>query len=312
MEQLRLNDILERPGADVSLFTAFETVSTGRTVYKAPWTEDTELVSVMLPSLDLAYYYRSGEKWATPFIRSLIDTAPLLHPDGKLLQTDLTVLVNQCLALFCDKWTREYATRLAEYDPLKNYDMTENMIDDEKVTEYGRTSTRTNNLTHAKTGTETDTKNLQDQRTNNLSHGKTGTDTETTTPNLTTTEAKNVYGFNSTDPTPSESVTTTATGTNTVQTSHNTTETDTGTQTDAHTGTDAVTYNVTDADTGTQADAVTGSDTETRNYELTRTGNIGVTTSQQMLESERAVWLWSFFSDVVFPDIDKLTVLSVY
>lgn len=268
MEQIRLNDILDRPGGDVSLFTAFETVSTGRTTYKAPWTEDAELVSDMIPSLDLAYYYRSGEKWSTPFIRSLIDTAPLLHPDKKLLQTDLVVLANQCLAIFSDKWAREWATRLAEYDPLNNYDMTETMTDDQKVTDYGRTDTRTDNLSHAKTGTETDA----------------------TTPNLTTTESKNVYGFNSTNPTPSESKTTGTTGTSTTITTHNTTDTDSGTQTDR----------------------LTGSDTETRNYSLSRSGNIGVTTSQQMLESERAVWLWSYFYDVVFPDIDKLAVLRVY
>lgn len=44
---------------------------------------------------------------------------------------------------------------------------------------------------------------------------------------------------------------------------------------------------------------------------LTRSGNIGVTTSQQMIESERNLWMWNFF-DVVFSDIDKVLTLGVY
>ena len=70
--------------------------------------------------------------------------------------------------------------------------------------------------------------------------------------------------------------------------------------TSAHTGTDT--------DTNTQS----GEDTHTRNYTLTRSGNIGVTTSQQMIESERILWNWLYFYDVVFPDINRVLTLSVY
>ena len=45
---------------------------------------------------------------------------------------------------------------------------------------------------------------------------------------------------------------------------------------------------------------------------LTRSGNIGVTTSQQMIQSERDLWLWNFFQDVVFKDISKVLTLSIY
>ena len=44
---------------------------------------------------------------------------------------------------------------------------------------------------------------------------------------------------------------------------------------------------------------------------LKRSGNIGVTTSQQMIESERQLWLWNFFESV-FSDIDKILVLKIY
>lgn len=45
---------------------------------------------------------------------------------------------------------------------------------------------------------------------------------------------------------------------------------------------------------------------------LTRRGNVGVTTSQQMVEAERNLWNWNFFFDVVFPDVDKLLCSMIY
>lgn len=63
---------------------------------------------------------------------------------------------------------------------------------------------------------------------------------------------------------------------------------------------------------GTVADVETGTNTDTRNYRLTRSGNIGVTTSQQMIESERKLWLWSFFDDIVYPDIDRVLTINMY
>lgn len=59
------------------------------------------------------------------------------------------------------------------------------------------------------------------------------------------------------------------------------------------------------------SDNQTASATSSGQRALTRSGNIGVTTSQQMLQSERDLWMWSYF-DVVFADIDKLLCLSIY
>ena len=43
----------------------------------------------------------------------------------------------------------------------------------------------------------------------------------------------------------------------------------------------------------------------------TRSGNIGVTTTQQLIESERNLWLWNYF-DAVFSDVDTMLVLQVF
>lgn len=44
---------------------------------------------------------------------------------------------------------------------------------------------------------------------------------------------------------------------------------------------------------------------------LTRHGNIGVTTSQQMIQSEIQLWQWTFFNDV-FKDIDTILTIQTY
>ena len=46
--------------------------------------------------------------------------------------------------------------------------------------------------------------------------------------------------------------------------------------------------------------------------ELTREGNIGVTTSQQMIESEIALWQWNFIQEVIYKDIDELLTQNFY
>lgn len=45
--------------------------------------------------------------------------------------------------------------------------------------------------------------------------------------------------------------------------------------------------------------------------ELTRSGNIGVTTSAQMIEENIRLWVWKFF-DSVFKDIDRVLTIGVY
>ena len=57
------------------------------------------------------------------------------------------------------------------------------------------------------------------------------------------------------------------------------------------------------------------SDNGTRNNthvrELTRKGNIGVTTSQQMITAERDLWVWDFFK-TVFKDVDSVLTVPIF
>lgn len=157
-------------------------------------------------------------------------------------------------------WSKMWAALQTAYEPLENYSMLEIMTNDTTVKQYGKSTTRTDNLAHAKTGNDTTTPNL----------------TETETPNTTDTRETGIFGFNTPAAGPAA-----GDGTETAR--------KTGTNTTVTTGTNRTDYNTTESDTGTQTMADSGSDTDTRNYRLTRSGNIGVTTSQQMMESEMEV-----------------------
>lgn len=190
-----------------------------------PWSE--EGIDALL---DAAYYGNvSGDKGVSPLLEKLVEGDTMTELEKEFAAATV-------LAMFTKNWTKEWATMSVEYDPIENYSMTEEMTDDETVTDYGRVHTTENNL-------------------NDSTHTA-------------------VYGFNSTDPS------------------------DTGASETDRTGV------VTDRDSG--------SDTHTRNYTMTRSGNIGVTTSQQMLESERELWMWHYFYDVVFPDVDRVLTVPIY
>lgn len=206
-----------------------------------PWAESN--ISALL---DTEYYGNvSGDKLISPLVQKILT-------NGTLSESDITLLANTIVALNGVNWAKEWATLSAQYDPIENYSMLEVMTNDETVTEYGKSHTRTDNTTQKET------------------------------PNITVKNDNAVHGFNSSQPVP------------------------TGEQSQGTTGTNTIT------NTGTVTDADSGEDTQTRNYRLTRTGNIGVTTSQQMLESERKLWLWNFFREIVFPDVDRILTLRIY
>lgn len=72
-----------------------------------------------------------------------------------------------------------------------------------------------------------------------------------------------------------------------------------------HTATERTDKNLTDSASGTH------SASGTVNRTLSRSGNIGVTTNQQMAQSEIALWQWNFFYDV-FADVRRELTIGAY
>lgn len=73
--------------------------------------------------------------------------------------------------------------------------------------------------------------------------------------------------------------------------------------------------NSTEGGENTSVGSSTGEANRTKNTDevetTARSGNIGVTTTQAMIESERSVWMWNFF-DQVYKDIDSVLALPFY
>ena len=101
--------------------------------------------------------------------------------------------------------------------------------------------------------------------------------------------------------------------------------TNTGTQGNKQTGnarsestSNIYAYNVTTSNPASSSVAISNPNLEnvrtdnlTEINELTRSGNIGVTTSAQMIEENIKLWIWKFF-DSVFKDIDRVLTIGVY
>ena len=187
-------------------------------------------------------------------------------------------------------------------------------------------------LTRTKEGTETETPtNLTEEVTRALTHTKEGT--ETTDPGSSKTESNSVYGFNSVDSVPVDNKETTFTGEDTItydleegdngtvttvksgsnEITYDIEEGDNGTVTTVKSGSNEISYDIEEGNNGTITDVDSGTDTQTRNYTLNRSGNIGVTTTQQMIQAEIDLRkLHDFFRSIVYPDLDRVLTIEIY
>ena len=279
-------------------------------------------------------------------IDSDIDSADFLTALDNVGQTLAPVIYKR----FGLKWRKLYDALRIQYNPLENYSMLEVRtpdLTDERTPDLTDTKTldltdeRTADLTNERTADLTDEKTLDltDERTPDLTHNEDTDDVKGNTINSNATSK--IYGYNSTTANPSTenegsqtttshkvntdtgTDTTTHTGTDTTTHTGTDTVTDTGTDTDTHTGTDTTTHTGTDTmtETGTDTQTHTGTDTVVRTgtettthtgtETLSRAGNIGVTTSQQMLQSEFEVRKIDL-TDIIYNDIDKILCLQSY
>ena len=99
----------------------------------------------------------------------------------------------------------------------------------------------------------------------------------------------------------------------------------TGTQNNKQTGTatsestsNIYAYNVTTNNPASNSTATSNPNLENvrtdnliEENELSRSGNVGVTTSAEMIEENIKLWIWKFFESV-FKDIDRILTIGVY
>jgi hypothetical protein len=185
-------------------------------------------------------------------------------------------------------WTKLLETTKFEYNPIWNFDRTEEVADKET-----RNLTGTNNETRDLAGTDNETRNLTgtDNETRNLAGTKAhdSTTTGTTTNNGTDITKEYVVGFNEATPTLSKQAEQTLGTGNTVGGTIDSDEVTSDTGTVDRALTDTGTVNKALTDTGTVDRATTDTGTVDNTHNARMYGNIGVTTTQQMIEQERGV-----------------------
>lgn len=220
-----------------------------------------------------------------------------IQPRVQLLADQLDEEVEEVVQMLVkariDRNNYKYETLLAtesfEYDPIENYRMTESGSDGHTKGQQVNTDLHGHSLTRTHSNTDTLTLNTSDARTSSANISGTSGSTEGS---RTDTSSKSIYGYNSGEGVPSESDQNVKgqqinSGTSSSQSSGSDTLLRTGTEANAHTGT------ITDANSGTDTHTE-GQRIDSDTHSLTRSGNIGVTTSQQMIESEREVANFSF------------------
>lgn len=260
-----------------------------------PWKEKN-----ISQQLNLQYHGNiSGKKETSPLVDSLL-------VENNLTDNSKTMLAMSIFSIYSNKWSRLYHILSLEYEPIENYNMTET----EKITSSNEnTDTITTNTTNSNDVTETNTGTNTANDSENTTGKNTITDSRTIAENNNVTNNNSLYGFNSASGVNADS----QNGTETRDTTDNNTHNDDlkGTRTNEHTeniNTSKVTAQKNDI-----KDVKDGTHTEngTQDRTLARHGNIGVTTSQQMLNSEIELWQWDFFSGV-FKDIDKILTIQTY
>lgn len=198
-------------------------------------------------------------------------------------QTALVSLFNTWKASRADAYARRMYALSTKYEPLENYDRIEHKEGQTDLT-HGEEIERE----HNNTDTETHTADTVTRSYNNYN--------EETTRSGSETDAKGIYGVNSSSNNPVPSDTDTHTY-NDVSDSKDIS----GSYSDAHTG------SVSSAHTGTITDTHSGTDTTEDSYDLRAHGNIGVTTSAQMLTEDFKLLSLDIAQTAVAEFIDRYT-----
>lgn len=279
------------------------------------------------------------------FINKLCyDTAGMrvLYADPRLMKEQIGLWSRQHLF----NWNKLAAVYEADYNPIHNYDRTEEGADSDNLTR---------NMKHSKTGSDTHshdgTDNYNNTRTDNLqsnnteTHNLTNTNDFTrdlTTVNDNTVDTNNNVENGGSDVTTNSSVAYNAGMTDREKTTVNpgSTQESTGKQTETLIRDETGTSNNTVKDTGTLSNegsntgtvtneasntygskmtdsynnilTESGTDEREMSHQLRAYGNIGVTTSQQMLTSEIELWGGFNLYDYIIREFKKEFCILIY
>ena len=246
-------------------------------------------------NLNIAYHTNNGNKLISPLLENFVN-------NNSITSDNLAIVGNTISEIYKEKWKGLYKTITLSYNPIENYNMTENeTINSDIAHNQSSTSKSTNNSTSSNTYNESQTNNNTSTNKSNVSQTDNNTVENTASADLQT------YGFNSSSAVDKDK------NSSTENIKNNTTSTNetTSSITENNTLNDESTLSITGNNTLNNENTATSSASNDTTRELTRSGNIGVTTTQTMIKQERALWDWNYYN-TVFKDIDNLLTLMIY
>lgn len=115
--------------------------------------------TVDVSKVDVAYIYgHSGNKYISPFLERFLDD------DNKLTSANIEAVAEMLWQIFGESWNRLWEINKAEFDPLENYNRTEERDTDESGKE-------TMDRTHTGSDTSVTTGLQNDNKSNNKVYG---------------------------------------------------------------------------------------------------------------------------------------------
>lgn len=208
---------------------------------------------------------------------TLIDNLLMESAEQELLYSNLGFL-KQAIGSWSAKqlpiWQHLHDTTKYEYNPIWNKDGTVTETETRDLKGYEKVKDETDRVDNL---TDKNTRDFEDKETRDLKNDS----------------LNSVYGFNSSDAAPANQDESKDTGTDTIE--------HTGTDTMDHTGRQ-------DIDRNLQRDTT---DTGTVKHERIEQGNIGLTSTQDLISQERQIALFNVM-DVIIKDFIKRFCLAVY
>lgn len=253
-----------------------------------------------------------GDEWGTAYTSSQLEKMFIPFSYNRILNYlyQTPDFATYLFERYSNKWKKLWKDFNLEYNPLDAYTMNESET-------KSRELSRSDDLTHGKTTTQTTTDkgtiSIDDDSTVTKTTGDTtthtGTDSTVETGNQT--EDNSVYGFNSTADVNSSKTVTATNNTSTV--THDTTDSSEGSDTTKETRETTDTHNLTktrnESDSGTDKRAITDDESETRS--LKKNGNIGYSTPQTLLRDDIDLWAMPYFN-IVFQDIANEIFVQIF
>ena len=228
-------------------------------------------------TLDLDYYLGFS---LNKFISPLFDN--LINQDKDTALTKIAKIINTRFML---NWNKTYDAYVKAYEPLENYSMEE---------------VETPNLVESRTSNRNESANRNSDNKSTINNNKTSESKHSINIQNSGNTESGLYGFNSSKSLPSNN-------------GNSTNITLADLESNKTLNNDVL--NESHVDNSKETSTLTGSANDeihhTGNRMLTRKGNIGVTTSQQMLESEIKLRKYDFYKRLMM-DVDSVMCLKSY